>query len=222
MSNILDKLGIYDLVGVLLTGICISIFSLFIFQIVYQHDFSFANITQTNETFSFLVASYFVGLIFQELGSICQRHIIYKNSQLLKKALKTSDTSHILLSSIEKDFIYTQIAKELQLDLSKDNDNIIYNYCKFYMINQGNTSKIDKEQSLGAMSRSLALYFLILTYVSIIIFAFTFNPSHLVVSVLSIFLSYLFYYRFKRFYLMRYVYIFRYYYYSNQISTIQK
>lgn len=222
MNNILDKLGIYDLVGVLLTGISISVFTLFVNQAFYQYQFTLADLSQINETITFLVISYFLGLIFQELGSVCQRHIIYKNSRLLKEALKTSDTSHMLLSKKEKQVICTKIEKELHLDKSPNNYNIIYNYCRFYMINQGNTSKIDKDQSLAAMSRSFSLYFLILSLFSVGTFLWEHNFLLLTLSGFSLLLSCLFYYRFKRFCLMRYVYIFRYYYYSMSKTTDKK
>lgn len=76
MNKILDKLGIYDLVAVLLSGISISTFSLLIMRIVYNKQVDLD--LQVNETLLFLVLSYFVGLIFQELGSFYRKSIHIK------------------------------------------------------------------------------------------------------------------------------------------------
>lgn len=157
MNKILDKFGIYDLVAVLLSGISICTFSLLVLQLVYKIHIDIG--LQVNETLSFIVISYFLGLIFQECGSLIQKKI-HKNNALLKKALKVSDESHILLTETEKNGVYAYVKSKLNLE--NDNDNVVYNYCKFYIIENCDTTRIDKDQSLSAMSRSLSLYFMIL------------------------------------------------------------
>lgn len=71
MNKVLDKFGIYDLVAVLLSGISICTFSLIVLQFIYKVNIDIQ--LQVNETLSFLVMSYFVGLIFQECGSLIQK-----------------------------------------------------------------------------------------------------------------------------------------------------
>ncbi len=208
MSKILDKFGIYDLVAVLLSGINICIFSLLVLQLVYKIPIDIE--LQVNKTLSFLVISYFLGLIFQEFGSLVQKIITHKNNTLLKKALKVSDKSNTLLTETEKDGVYTYVKSKFNVE----NDNIVYNYCKFYIIENYDTTRIDKDQSLSAMSRSLFLYFVILAIIALInIF---FNPNHLNIILLSvsIILLALFRYRWIRFTKLRYIYIFRTFYYN--------
>lgn len=206
MNKILDKLGIYDLVAVLLSGMSICTFSLLVLQLVYKIHIDIR--LAVNEILSFIVVSYFLGLVFQECGSIIQK-LIYKNNALLQKALKVSDKSHILLTETEKSGIYAYVKSKTNIK----NDNMVYNYCKFYIMRNCDTIKIDKDQSLSALSRSLSLYFIILAIITLItVFV---NPNHLNIILLfiSILFSVLLYYRCVRFAKLRYTYIFRTFYY---------
>lgn len=72
MEKAIDHLGIYDLMAVLFSGICILVLSTLIF-------YPFCNLSgeiesECNKSLSFaiyfLTISYFIGIIFQELGSI--------------------------------------------------------------------------------------------------------------------------------------------------------
>lgn len=211
MNKILDKLGVYDLVAVLLSGIGISTFSILVLQLIYKVSIN-VNL-QVNETLTFFVLSYFCGLVFQELGSLMEKKIIYKNNGLLKKALSTSNNSYIYLTQNEKKAVYLHVIEKLELNPNENNDNIVYNYCKFSIIESGDTSRIDKDQSLSAMSRSLSLYF---TLLFIIILPSTlFQPSLLkiVLVIVSLALAVLFYQKYVKYAEMRYVYIFRTFYY---------
>ena len=105
MSKILDKLGIYDLVAVLLSGISISTFTILVLQLIYKIQID-TNL-QVNETLLFFVLSYFLGLIFQEISSFIQNKSTHKNNRLLKAALKTSSNSLIYLTDIEKSGVYS-------------------------------------------------------------------------------------------------------------------
>ena len=71
MSKIFDKLGIYDLVAVLLSGICMSTFSILVFQLIYNVPVTMD--VHVDETVLFFVLSYFLGLIFQETGSFIKK-----------------------------------------------------------------------------------------------------------------------------------------------------
>lgn len=209
MNKILDKLGIYDLVAVLLSGISICTFSLLVLQLVYNFHINIE--LYVNETFSFLVISYFLGLIFQECGSLILK-IIYENNKLLKKALKVSNNSHILLTKIEKDRIYDYVKSEL--DIKYYNDNIVYNYCKFYVIKNYDTSRIDKYQSLSAMSRSLSLYFAILAIFTLINVFMDPTYFNIILVFVSVIFSVLLFFRCIRLAKLRYIYIFRIFYYN--------
>lgn len=210
MNKILDKFGVYDLVAVLLSGISISTFSVLVLQLVYR--ISFDTEILVSGTLSFLVISYFLGLIFQELGSLIQKKITHKNNGLLMVALNTSDNSHIYLTDEEKNKIYAYIKEKL--NLKDDNDNIAYNYCKFYVLGNCDTSKIDKVQSLSAMSRSLSLYFFLLALFVLYTLSWQLDMLRLILVFVSAAFSILLYQRCIRFAKLRYVYIFRAFYYK--------
>lgn len=212
MNKILDKFGVYDLVAVLLSGISISTFSSLVLQMGYEISLDIN--LQVNETLSFLVISYFLGLVFQELGSLIQKRITHKNNRLLKIALTTSNDSHFLLTEIEKKAVCSYVIEKLNLNADENNDSVVYNYCKFYILKNEDTSCIDKDQSLSAMSRSLSLYF---TLLAVIIFVNTiFSPSliKIILIIISVVFAVLLYYRCIRLAKLRYIYIFRTFYYK--------
>ena len=212
MSNILDKLGIYDIVAVLLAGINISTFSIMILQWIYKIPID-VNV-QVNETLLFFVLSYFFGLIFQEVSSFIQKKSTRKNNRVLKEALKTSSNSHIYLADIEKKGVYDYIIKKLKLNPDDDNDNVVYNYCKFYILENSDTTRIDKEQSISSLGRSLSLYFALLAFVVLINSFFQPSIVKIILVIISVCFSILLYYRCIRFAKLRYINIYRTFYYK--------
>lgn len=71
MNKILDKLGLYDLIAVLLSGISILTISIFVLQYVYKVSVDID--LMVSDTLTFFVFSYFVGLIFQGLCLFVQQ-----------------------------------------------------------------------------------------------------------------------------------------------------
>ncbi len=212
MNKILDKLGLYDLIAVLLSGISILTISIFVLQYVYKVSVDID--LMVSDTLTFFVFSYFVGLIFQEFTSLIQKKLLYKDNALLKSALCTEEDSHTFLTKTEKDRVYSYVINQLKLNPYENNDNIIYNYCKFKILKSGNMSRMDRDQSISAMSRSFSLYFFMLT----ILFARTLfvNPSVniIILTIVSFLFTILFYYRCIRFTKLRYINIIRTFYYN--------
>lgn len=217
MNKILDKLGIYDLIAILLSGISISTVTLLVAQFIYGIEFP--EDLQINETLSFLVISYFVGLIFHEFSFVIQRLFTHGSNILLKKMLKTSEQSDMLLTPTEKDGIYHYVENKLHLDPLQDNDNIIYNYCKYVIIKNEKMDKADRNQSMSAMSRSLSLYFIFLFAGALISAIWKQNVRYGVLSAAAAFLAVLFFIRWLRFAKLRIVYIFRMFYYSEAANA---
>ena len=83
MDEILKKLGVYDLVAVLLTGICINVLT------YLTIDYLFPDIANKwivrNDLIIFGVSSYLLGVIFQEIGSLINSRTIDKDNKLLKR-----------------------------------------------------------------------------------------------------------------------------------------
>lgn len=214
MNEVFNKLGIYDLIAVLLTGICISALSLLSIRYVFEFDNYFTSNLEINETFLFLIISYFVGLTFQEIGSFLQRNFLNKNNFLLKRCMKENNKSNFSLTVEEKKEIYNIISKKTNVDIQQMNEKFVFNYCKFYLINEGDTSRIDRDQSLSAMSRSLSLFFIVLSIFSIVSFCFTCNMVQLISFFVSLILFLLFFARCLRFNNLRFIYILRNFYYN--------
>lgn len=205
-SAILDKLGIYDLIAVLLPGISILTFSVLVIQYVYKIEIKGL---QINETLTFLVLSYFIGLIFQEIGSLLQNKLIFRKDKLIRRVLSPSINSHFYLSETEKNGVYRYVAEKLNLNIDGDIGIIVYNYCKFYVLGSRNTTRIDKDQSLSAMSRSLSLYFLMLCIIAVSSLFYQISVSKVLLSVISAIFAIVLYLRCTRFAKLRCVNIIR-------------
>lgn len=77
LDNILSRLGIYDLMGVLYTGTIISVTLWFINDLFNIVNFQFETL-DVNGIFLFIVISYFLGLVFQEVGSFISKSIFFR------------------------------------------------------------------------------------------------------------------------------------------------
>ena len=201
MEHILEKFGIYDLVAVWLTGIYILYFTIqiaFFFDITLLCDLVtvllegniwFGEVLPYQSVVQFLAISYFIGVIFQEIGSFIQRIFIDRNKNLLFQVLgrleeneeisKDNDVvlkeddaewvesknreknDRLSLTKKEKMQIVVLVQRELNME-DKPDEEMIYNYCRYYLINNSGTKRMDKEQTLASMSRSLSLYFALL------------------------------------------------------------
>ena len=213
MESILEKFGIYDIVAVLTTGIGICTFSTLVIQLIYKKDLNLNINLIISETIVFFVISYLVGLFFQEAGSIIQNKIVYKDDGLLKKVLETSDETHEMLTQKEKEGIYNFVKSKPGMRDSDDKG--IYNYCKFYVISRCDTTRIDKDQSLSAMSRSLSLYFALLALIVLISMRFyCFDWKKVCLLFISCVTAVILFFRYKRFAKLRYSNIYKIFYYK--------
>ena len=205
MDKILEKLGIYDLMVLLLTGMIILLITIKIMPF-----FDFNSEIKVDDSFQFIIISYFIGMVFQELGSKlnCRR--------LLKPVFRISGDLHISLSQKEKDFIVNKVSKELDISFSEDAISQIYNYCKVYYLKTNKTTiEIDKQQSIGGMARSLTIYFLLISLIALVKFFICLDSIYFYIMAISLLFTYIFHNRYVRFFKMRYVLILRSFYYEN-------
>lgn len=206
MDKVLEKLGLYDLIGVLLSGTIIVLFSIevaVLFDVEINFDF----------TLSFLVFSYFIGLIFQELGSKLDCW------KILKSVFETKYDLHISLSQKEIDFFTTKVCEMLDIDFNDDNIAQIYFYCKLSNLSRKDKNDYDMRQSISLMARSLFIYFFILSIVLSGSLLIEFDYKFGCWALASVVLMLLFYNRYIRFIKMKYVRILREYYYNNIIES---
>lgn len=207
-DKVLDKLGIYDLIGVLLPGVIACAVSVIVDEALL--GFGLRRYINADDLLIFLLLGYLTGVILQEIGSLAMK-FIDRGQRMLHKALKPLDDSRVHISSEEWELIESSVAMKLckEKPISK---NLLYNHCK----NAGGNSMLaDKDQSIAAMSRSMAVYFSLLSLLlmggALVTKEFRIMVFVCVFSLLSLLL----WKRSERFYIMRYIRIVRAYYYRN-------
>lgn len=254
VDRIIDRLGIYDLVAVLLPGACLLI----VFRLL--HDWLPFTVPSTcmcgiNVNVVFLLLSYIVGLILQEIGSFlfnwifrCRGYNIvikyvlegkYTRDKDDGKDGKKADRKGHTIADICKcliEFVTIIIEKGVVCLLSicdpqrirvteteKTNNgdetgitdcDAFFNKCKWKMISEKDTARIDKEQSLSSMSRSLSLGFFSFALLIVKQHGLTNDQTALTITCILMGLALLFLARTLRFQMLRYAYVFRSYYYS--------
>lgn len=214
LNEIFEKLGLYDLVAVLLSGICMVVMTLIVNPFIWKAPLVDIFLLDTIPVF-FLV-SYVVGVLFQEIGSLILR-CLDRNDILLKqtipqeKNVKSLDY-RISLSELEKQQLKSvcSIVIPEKNSINDIDENYMYNFSKFYLIEKKKEmQRSDKDQTIAAFSRSLALYFFLLAALLFL------SPSNLemriwiVAVVVSLLLAILMSFRVIRFMKMRYVTIMR-------------
>lgn len=133
-----------------------------------------------------------------------------KGNKLLKKALTPTKGSRASITQQELD-LFNLVIKESFPDAFKHNCSLKHDYCKYA---GGNSSSADKDQSIAAMSRSMSIYFLLLSIGLLINCIIAWNIYTVVAVVISSIITILMWYRSFRFYKIRYIRIIRNYCYK--------
>ena len=111
LDNILSRLGIYDLMGVLYTGTIISVTLWFINSVFDIVNLQFQAL-DVNGTFLFIVISYFLGLVFQEVGSFISKSIFFRKNKLLHIAMRSKENDPYLMSEAEMKLLKKKLKEE--------------------------------------------------------------------------------------------------------------
>lgn len=155
IDKILSRLGIYDIIGILLSGALIT----YITKILIEAFWNNVHISVLDEPLVSFLICYFVGLIFQEFTSFIHKTCICKNeNRYLRNAVIPKPQHFQRMEEKEIDEINRHISDKLGLDNPIRKDNIIYNYCKSYYYDNTDTTNIDRDQAIAAMARSLCFY----------------------------------------------------------------
>ena len=222
LDSILDKLGIYDLVGVELPGVCITVFLSVTLKLIFEIDIT--KLIPINHIFILLLAGYFLGIIFQELGSLIYRIVLNQNDKMLREVLHSSNSDLYELSSEKAQEIQNIVMEKS--GIKSVNDREIYNYCKLYVFEKHGHSYFDKDQSLSAMSRSFACYFFFSAIFCFLRIFSCYNIEALKIIFLfiafSISLALLMHYRCRRFAKMRYRNILDLFYFDNKSTEFSE
>lgn len=202
MDKILEKLGVYDLASVLFSGVIIMSLTLKIAPF-----FNEKLIVEVGNSLQFLVMSYFVGMVFQEIGSLMS------DKELLKSVFIESEDERLSLTKDESIYIKSTVGKKKESAIESDVFTI-YNYCKMDYLKTLSNVELDRKKSIAGMARNLFCYFIVLLIASVFKFTYTFETKYIYFTIISIILSGLFYRRYNRFTKMRYVNILRTFYYT--------
>ena len=218
-DKILSRLGIYDILGVLFSGICMGASTLVLLKI------SGVNVEIIkDETLAFFIFSYMAGFVFQEFTSFLQRKWFNRGNKLLLKAIRYKEHHNLYMEKAEVEEVKQQVLNKIkkqskQTIIDDQSANIVYNYCKNYISKNEATARVDRDQALAAMARSLSLYCFLAPLIFLLPLTFEITPIlsvswRFVISCFLLALSALFYFRFKRFTYRRFIAIYRYYLYN--------
>ncbi|OKZ75554.1 MAG: hypothetical protein BHV87_05735 [Clostridiales bacterium 36_14] len=202
MNSALDKVGVYDFFGVLLSGMIVIVVSCCL-------DLPLINLIANVENdivnaILFLVGSFFLGLVLQEISSVLDKKVFKFRENARCKFL--NDENKIIGNELElKSF--RELANKI---LNKSNDDQVYNeteneyvfyLCKTFLETHEKCDKANKINSLYAMSRSLiiSMPLCLSAYYRYNIKLFSFSRQDLVVTFIMAMLTVIFYKRAKRF-----------------------
>lgn len=224
IDTILSRLGIYDIIGVLLSSALIT----YITKIMVEALWSSVYLSVLDNALMAFLICYFVGLIFQEITSFVHKNWICRSkNRYLINAITPSSQHYMLMEDEEIDVVNKYVSDKLGIGDLKRKDNIIYNYCKNYYVKNANTVGADRDQAIAAMARSLSFYCFVATLVPLIKIICLFSNSSvkccniILLSVLItglVLLGFLLYHRFARFTYRRFITIYRYYLYNEICS----
>lgn len=212
MDNLLDKLGIYDFWGTFVPGFIGTFILYFLRTYLVNENISIYNFK--HDIIMYIIFSYFLGIMLHEIGHHIQNKIVYRKFIFIfqKKSKLTGEPFDIFLNnncnilSLSEQKLcldyFQQWQKENKIISLSDMElsHLFFNYCDYYIYQKGLGSKSEKMQSLYGMSRSLFVFFGLL---SILIFPYslyyqsTKRIDHLIIS--SILIMIVFYFRMKRF-----------------------
>lgn len=126
MNEIFEKLGLYDLAAVLLSGICMVVVTLITVQYVWK--IPTYRLLMLSNPLVFFTVCYLCGIIFQELGSALMRYF-FKDDKLLKrtfdseKSERKKDDKYVITDAEKKqlDELFSVIVKERVAEIYKYN-----------------------------------------------------------------------------------------------------
>ena len=163
MDSIVEKFGIYDVMGIWGAGALTVTYFLFTswnYLVEFLSKFGITNPIQ-NELYLIIIlytaVSYFIGVILQEIGKVLIDKITVFNLEKADNFLNDEVTDNGLFKKIYKAF-----AREVQETIPKDKrPDISFYKANSYIKHSGNTNtkKIDKYHSAYALARSLSICF---------------------------------------------------------------
>lgn len=175
MDNLFDKMGLYDFWGTFVPGfiggtVFLNILEYLKGEDVYQFEMGLSFVV-------YIIYSYLLGIFLHEIGHFIQDRIIYRTKPLpIVNKFQNSgepfdvflDKNSLFLSEEEKNKymdLFQQWCEEHEIppNVWSELPRFFFNYCDYYIEQNGGNTKASKMQSLYGMSRSLFVFFGLLT-----------------------------------------------------------
>lgn len=226
MDSALDKVGLYDFLGVFLSGMLLVVVSLYL-------DLPLVNLIENTNNdiinvILFMLESYFLGLILQESSSAIDKKYFKFREKARSNFL--NDDNKIIDNELELKSFRELANKILSIQdnnhaYSKDENEYVYYQCKAFLETHGKSDKVNRINSLYAMSRSLIvslplclISYFICNIKSLGVQSFLCVQSFIVIFIMAL-LIFIFYRRTKRFSTCKVRVILRHYKILNEKNT---
>lgn len=226
MDSALDKVGLYDFLGVFLSGMLLVVVSLYL-------DLPLVNLIENTNNdiinvILFMLESYFLGLILQESSSAIDKKYFKFREKASSNFL--NDDNKIIDNELELKSFRELANKILSIQdnnhaYSKDENEYVYYQCKTFLETHGKSDKVNRINSLYAMSRSLIvslpsclISYFICNIKSLGVQSFLCVQSFIVIFIMAL-LIFIFYRRTKRFSTCKVRVILRHYKILNEKNT---
>lgn len=154
MDSALEKVGLYDFFGVLLSGMI----GVLLGQYMGISFLDFVNSIDEEviRIIFLLLEGYFWGMILQEIGSIVDRKFIKVREKAHSCYL--NNDNKIIINKTEK-IEFKEMARNIlkmgEKEPNESESEYVYRHCKEYVEIKGKSEKVNRINSLYAMSRSL-------------------------------------------------------------------
>ena len=196
MDSVLNKIGLYDSIGVLLSGIVITICGVYMELPIILWKTAENDIV---ELLIFLLESYLIGLIMRDISLFFDNKVIKSKSKTDYCFLDSGNS--VILNPLELDDYRNYANQILRKNLSnktftKIEQEYFFWYCRYLLIISEKNNEFDQIDASYVMARSLMMSFPI-----ILICCFLVAPENvdMLKILLMILLTYLFYKRMKNY-----------------------
>lgn len=220
VDSALDKVGLYDFFGVFLSGMLMVVVSFYL-------DLPLMNLIENTDNdiinvILFMLESYFLGLILQEASSAIEK----KCFKFRKKARSNflNDNNKIIDNELELKSFRELANKILSIQDNnhvyiKDENEYVYYQCKTFLETCGKSDKVNRINSLYAMSRSLIVSLSLCLIAYFICNIKSLGVQNFIVIFIIVLLILIFYRRTKRFSTYKVRVILRHYKILNEKNT---
>ena len=161
-SKILDRLVLYDFIGIVFTGMCAISISFYLISWGILNIVDLSITFSLSNTITYIVASYIVGITLHESALFFLKYNIYKNGKpstlFLKRDIEGFEECdrENLKTAMN---IYAEEHGIPKIKFNEGNNSYqVYDCCKFFLRQEGIYGTVEVIQSLYVLSRNLFVF----------------------------------------------------------------